>query len=45
MYPMLQVTRPAKATEVSIVVHSSYIKESVIKRLKETIQKVIPERF
>ncbi|MEQ6118030.1 LysR substrate-binding domain-containing protein [Reichenbachiella sp. MALMAid0571] len=38
-------TNPEPVREVSIVVHSSYIKESVINRLKETIQKVIPERF
>lgn len=31
--------------EVSIAVHSSYIKESVINGLKDTIQKVIPKRF
>ena len=36
---------PEPVREVSIAVHSSYIKESVIKRLKDAIQKVIPERF
>ena len=38
-------TNPEPVREVSIVVHSSYIKESVIKRLKDTIQKVIPNRL
>ena len=38
-------TNPEPVREVSIVVHSSYIKESVINRLKDTIQKVIPSRF
>ena len=38
-------TKPEPVREVSIVVHNSYIKESVIHRLKETVQKVIPERF
>jgi LysR family hydrogen peroxide-inducible transcriptional activator len=38
-------TYPEPVREVSIVVHSSYFKESVINRLKETIQKVIPQRF
>ncbi|MEP1093876.1 MAG: LysR substrate-binding domain-containing protein [Cyclobacteriaceae bacterium] len=36
---------PEPVREVSIVVHSSYIKETVVNRLKEAIQKVIPERF
>ena len=38
-------TKPEPVREVSIVVHNSYIKESVIQRLKETVQKVIPDRF
>ena len=38
-------TNPEPVREVSIVVHSSYFKESVINRLKETVQRVIPERF
>jgi LysR family hydrogen peroxide-inducible transcriptional activator len=38
-------TKPEPVREVSIVVHNSYIKESVIQRLKDTVQKVIPERF
>lgn len=38
-------TNPEPVREVSIVVHSSYIKESVINRLKDTIQKVIPGRL
>ncbi|MCG8307036.1 MAG: hydrogen peroxide-inducible genes activator [Cytophagales bacterium] len=38
-------TNPEPVREVSIVVHSSYFKESVIDRLKDTIQKVIPKRF
>lgn len=38
-------TNPEPVREVSIVVHSSYIKESVIERLKETIQKVVPDRL
>ena len=33
---------PEPVREVSLVVHNSYIKESVIQVLKETIQKVIP---
>jgi LysR family hydrogen peroxide-inducible transcriptional activator len=36
-------SKPEPVREVSIVVHNSYIKESVITRLKATIQKVIPE--
>ncbi len=38
-------THPEPVREVSIVVHSSYIKESVINRLKDTIQKVVPSRL
>ncbi|SMD34681.1 LysR family transcriptional regulator, hydrogen peroxide-inducible genes activator [Reichenbachiella faecimaris] len=38
-------TNPQPVREVSIVVHNSYIKESVIERLKETIQKVIPTQL
>jgi LysR family hydrogen peroxide-inducible transcriptional activator len=38
-------TQREPVREVSIVVHSSYIKESVINRLKETIQMSIPERL
>jgi LysR family hydrogen peroxide-inducible transcriptional activator len=38
-------TNPEPVREVSIVVHSSYFKESVINRLKETIHQVIPKRF
>lgn len=36
---------PEPVREVSIVVHSSYFKQTVIDRLKDIIQKVIPERF
>jgi len=38
-------TSPEPVREVSIVVHNSFIKESVVKRLKETIQKVVPNRL
>lgn len=38
-------TNPEPVREVSIVVHSSYIKESVISRLAATIQEAIPDRF
>jgi LysR family hydrogen peroxide-inducible transcriptional activator len=38
-------TDPQPVREVSIVVHNSYIKESVINKLVETIQQVIPSRF
>ena len=38
-------SNPEPVREVSLAVHSSYIKESVIKRLKESIQQVIPERL
>lgn len=38
-------TNPEPVREVSIVVHNSYIKESVVERLKDAIQKVVPERF
>ncbi|MEP2026073.1 MAG: LysR substrate-binding domain-containing protein [Reichenbachiella sp.] len=38
-------SHPEPVREVSIVVHNSYIKESVIERLKETIQKVIPTQL
>jgi hypothetical protein len=30
---------------VSIVVHNSYIKQSMILRLKSTIEQVVPERL
>ena len=36
---------PEPVREVSIVVHNSYFKKSVIDRLKDTIQKVIPKRL
>ena len=36
---------PEPVREVSIVVHNSFIKESIIARLKETIQNVIPQKF
>ncbi len=36
---------PEPVREVSIVVHSSYFKQTVIDRLKEIIQKVVPQRF
>ncbi|RMG68467.1 MAG: LysR family transcriptional regulator, partial [Bacteroidetes bacterium] len=35
-------SEPEPVREVSIVVHSSFIKESIINRLKETIQAVVP---
>ncbi len=38
-------THPEPVREVSIVVHSGYIKESIISRLKDTIQNVIPKRL
>jgi len=38
-------TNPEPVREVSIVVHSSYIKESVLERLKSSIQEIIPDRF
>lgn len=38
-------TQPEPVREVSIVVHSSYIKESIINRLKEGIQQVLPLRL
>lgn len=38
-------TNPEPVREVSIAVHNSYIKESVIQVLKETIQKVIPAQL
>jgi LysR family hydrogen peroxide-inducible transcriptional activator len=38
-------TDPEPVREVSLVVHSSYIKESVINRLKEEIQKVVPSSY
>lgn len=38
-------SNPEPVREVSIAVHSSYIKESVIHGLKDTIQKVIPKRL
>lgn len=38
-------TKPEPVREVSIVVHNSYIKESVLEKLKATIQGVIPEQF
>ena len=36
---------PEPMREVSIVVHSSYIKESILNRITETIQRVVPETF
>lgn len=38
-------SNPEPVREVSIVVHSSYFKQTVIDRLKEIIQKVVPARF
>lgn len=38
-------SHPEPVREVSIVVHSSYIKESFINGLKATIQKAIPKRL
>lgn len=38
-------THPEPVREVSIVVHSSYVKEAVIEKLKETITKVVPDRL
>ena len=38
-------TSPQPVREISIVVHSSYIKEGVINRLKEYFVKVVPPRF
>ncbi|HHP7242205.1 MAG TPA: LysR substrate-binding domain-containing protein [Cyclobacteriaceae bacterium] len=37
--------RPEPVREVSIVVPNSYIKESVINRMKEVVQKVVPGKF
>ncbi len=34
---------PEPVREVSIVVHSNYIKESIVQRLKKTIQRFIPQ--
>ena len=36
---------PEPVREVSIVVHNSYIKQSMIQRLKSTIEQVVPERL
>jgi len=38
-------TKPEPVREVSLVVHSSYFKESVITKLKDSIQKIIPKKF
>lgn len=38
-------SKPQPVREVSIVVHSSYFKQSVIQELKTLIQSVIPERM
>lgn len=38
-------TDPQPVREVSIAVHSSYIRESVINKLRDSIQNVIPERL
>lgn len=38
-------SQPEPAREVSIVVHSSYIKESVIDKLSKTIKQVVPPRL
>ena len=38
-------SNPQPVREVSIAVHSSYIRESVIKKLRETIQNVLPDRL
>ncbi|MCV9386123.1 LysR substrate-binding domain-containing protein [Reichenbachiella ulvae] len=36
---------PEPVREVSIVVHNSFIKESILERLKTVIQKLVPERL
>ena len=36
---------PQPVREISIVVHTSYIKEGVINRLRESFRKVVPPRF
>lgn len=36
---------PEPVREVSLVVHNSFIKDSVIARLQETIRRVVPERL
>ena len=36
---------PEPSREVSIVVHSSFIKQNVIKQLQQAIQNAVPERF
>lgn len=38
-------TSPEPVREVSIVVHNSYIRESVVHRIKETIERVVPTRL
>lgn len=38
-------TNPEPVREVSIVIHSSYFKVSIINRLKDTIQRAVPKRF
>lgn len=36
---------PEPVREVSLVVHNSFIKDSVISRLQETIRRIVPERM
>ncbi len=38
-------THPEPVREVSIVVHNSFIKESIINRIQEAIRAVVPERL
>ncbi len=38
-------SNPEPVREVSIVVHSSYFKQTVIDRLRDIIQKIVPNRF
>lgn len=38
-------SKPEPVREISIVVHTNFFKEPVLSRLKETVQKVVPERF
>ncbi len=38
-------SNPEPVREISIVVHNSFIKESIINKLKETMQIVVPKRF
>ncbi len=38
-------TSPEPVREISIVVHNSFIKQSIINKLKETMQNVVPKRL